>query len=183
MNYEDYDNVECAVLGEDDIKKEDLIEKCRPSVLQLAGRFEDKIVKCEETDEEEIKEKSVRLGSSIVEDVTDKSIRKKVKKVVPTGDSPGSAATLGSQEEEKYLVKSRGTKSGSEEEENSSIPSIIYSWLGDFFPALLYLLTPFIVLFLAFIMQFLWTTFVPSVQLDVDGGEFKSDNLAELVQE
>merc|ERR1740129_1749434 len=162
--------------------KEDLIEKCRPSVLQLAGRFEDKIIKTEETDEE-VKEKSVRLGSSIVEDVADKSVRKRVKKVVPNGDSLGSAATLGSQEEEKYLVMSRGTKSGSEGEENTSIPSIIYSWLGDFFPALLYLLTPFIVLFLAFIMQFLWTTFVPSVQLDVDGEELKSDNLAELVQE
>merc|ERR1740122_760637 len=129
MNYEDYDNVECAVLGEDDIKKEDLIEKCRPSVLQLAGRFEDKIIKSEETDEEEIKEKSVWLGSSIVEDVADKSIRRKAKKVVPNGDSPGSAATLGSQEEEKYLVMSRGNKTGPEEEENSSIPSIIYSWL------------------------------------------------------
>merc|ERR1740129_1985488 len=113
--------------------KEDLIEKCRPSVLQLAGRFEDKIIKTEETDEE-VKEKSVRLGSSIVEDVADKSIRKKVKKVVPNGDSPGSAATLGYQEEEKYLIMSRGTKSGSEGGENSSIPSIINSWLGDFFP-------------------------------------------------
>merc|ERR1719319_2204257 len=165
------EGLECASLAVEHIKEEDedeeLNEKARPSVLELAEMFasqEDGVIKKEEV-YDEVKTDSIMLGGSSVQDVKEDKIDEKIKVTMPT---PVLATSLGSLENMECFDAPRGQRRGrscrSSTNECASIPGIISSWLGDLFPALLYLLTPFLVIFLAFLVQFLWTTFTPNVQ-------------------
>jgi len=184
------EGLECASLAvehikeEDEDEDEDLNEKARPSVLELAEMFasqEDGVIKKEEV-HDEVKADSM-LGGSAVQDLEEEKINE-IKVKMPT---PVLNTSLGSLENMECFDAPRGQRRGrscrSSTNEDASIPGMISSWLGDLFPAILYLLTPFLVIFLAFLVQFLWTTFAPNVQLEFPGGEQKNEDLIGVVEE